>query len=103
MAGNPTFIERPSSIEGATYFVKQYRNALPDIEFNSIHLISNTNYVTFRFEATATHQGTLLGIPAIGKKVEVTGIVIHKVENGRFAKSWNEIDLLELKMQLEPN
>lgn len=99
--GNPTFPDQPKGIEGAMYFVEQYRNALPDIQFKITHLIADTDYVTFRFEATATHLGTLMGIPATGKKVTVTGIVIHKVENGRFAKSWNEVDLLGLKMQLE--
>lgn len=99
--GNPTFPDQPKGIEGAMYFVEQYRNALPDIQFNITHLIAVTDYVTFRFEATATHKGTLMGIPATGKKVTITGIVIHKVENGRFAKSWNEVDLLGLKMQLE--
>ena len=99
--GNPTFPGQPEGIAGAMYFVEQYRSALPDIQFNITHLIADTDYVTFRFEATATHKGALMGIPATGKKVAVTGIVIHKVENGRFAKSWNEVDLLGLKMQLE--
>jgi len=99
--GNPTFPDQPKGIEGAMYFVEQYRNALPDIQFTITHLIADTDYVTFRFEADATHSGTLMGIPATGKRVKVTGIVIHKVENGRFAKSWNEVDLLGLKMQLE--
>lgn len=99
--GNPTFPDQPKGIEGAMYFVEQYRNALPDIQFNLTHLVADPDYVTFRFEATATHKGTLMGIPATGKKVNVSGIVIHKVENGRFAKSWNEVDLLGLRMQLE--
>lgn len=99
--GNPTFPDQPKGIAGAMYFVEQYRNALPDIQFNITHLIADTDYVTFRFEATATHKGTLMGISATGKKVTITGIVIHKVENGRFAKSWNEVDLLGLRMQLE--
>ncbi len=99
--GNPTFADQPKGIEGAMYYVEAYRKALPDIHFNITHLIADPDYVTFRFEATATHQGTLMGIAATGKKVTVTGIVIHKVENGRFVKSWNEIDLLGLKMQLE--
>lgn len=99
--GNPTFADQPKGIEGAMYFVEQYRKALPDIQFTISHLIADTNYVTFRFEATATHSGPLMGIAATGKKVNVTGIVIHKVENGKFVMSWNEIDLLGLKMQLE--
>ncbi len=99
--GNPTFADQPKGIEGAMYFVEQYRNALSDIQFNITHVIADEDYATFRFEATATHKGTLMGIPATGKKVTVSGVVIHKVENGRFAKSWNEVDLLGLKMQLE--
>lgn len=99
--GNPVFPDQPKGIEGAMYFVEQYRKALPDIQFSITHLIADTDYVTFRFSASATHKGTLMGIPATGKYVSVTGIVIHKVENGRFAKSWNEVDLLGLKMQLE--
>jgi predicted ester cyclase len=99
--GNPTFPDQPKGIEGAMYFVEQYRNALPDIQFNITHLIADVDHVTFRFEATATHKGALMGIGATGKKVTVTGIVIHQVRDGRFVKSWNEVDLLGLKMQLE--
>jgi len=99
--GNPSFADQPKGISGAMYFVEQYRKALPDIQFKMTHLIADEEYVTFRFEATATHRDMLMGIPATNKKVTVTGIVIHKVENGRFAKSWNEIDLYGLKMQLE--
>lgn len=38
---------------------------------------------------------------ATGKKVPVSEIVIHKVEYGRFAKSWNEVELIGLRIQLE--
>lgn len=99
--GNPAFPDQPKGIEGAMYFVEQYRKALPDIHFTITHLVADADYATFRFEATATHKGALMGIPATGKKITVSGIVIHKVENGHFVKSWNEIDLLGLKMQLE--
>lgn len=99
--GNPTFPGQPKGIAGAIYFVDQYRKVFPDIQFSITHLIADADHVTFRFEATATHKGTLMGIPATGRRVTVTGIVIHKVENGRFAKSWNEVDRLGLKMQLE--
>lgn len=99
--GNPTFPDQPKGIDGAMYFVEQYRKALSDIHFTFTHIIADADYVTFRVDITATHSDTLLGIPATGKKVAFTAIVIHKVENGRFAKSWNEVDLLGLKMQLE--
>lgn len=66
--GNYTFPDLPKGIEGAIYIVEQYRNALPDIQFNLTNLIADTDYVTFHFEATATLKGPLIGITAIGKK-----------------------------------
>ncbi|MBK6995492.1 MAG: ester cyclase [Lewinellaceae bacterium] len=56
--------------------------------------------MTFRFTAEATHQGDFMGIPPTAKRVKFSGIVIHRVENGRFAESWNEIDLLGIRQQL---
>jgi len=99
--GNPSFADQPAGIAGAMYYVDQYRKALPDIQFTITHLVADTEFVVFRFQANATHQGSLLGMPATGKRVQITGIVIHQVANGRFVKSWNEIDLLGLKYQLE--
>ena len=98
--GNPTFADQPNGIAGAMYFVEQYRKALPDIRFTITHLIADEDYATFRFEAEATHNGELMGIAATGRRVKVTGIVIHQVVNGRFAKSWNEVDLLGLRTQI---
>lgn len=53
-----------------------------------------------RFTAEATHKGPFLGIEPTGKKVKFSGIVMHRIENGKFAESWNEIDLLGIQQQL---
>lgn len=98
--GNPTFPDQPAGIEGAMYYVEVYRKIFPDIQFALTHIIAETNIVSFRFTAEATHQGEFMGIPPTGKKVRFSGIVIHRVENGRFAESWNEIDLLGIRAQL---
>lgn len=91
----------PAGIEGARYFVNVYRKALPDIQFTITHLIAEPDWVAFRFTATGTHRDTLLGIPATGKKITTSGIVMHKVVNGRFAESVNEIDLLGMYQQMQ--
>ncbi len=101
--GNPTFPDQPQGIDGAMYYVNVYRNIFPDIQFELTHIIADENFVTFRFVAEATHQGEFMGIPPTGKRVKFSGIVIHRVENDRFAESWNEIDLLSIKNQLEIN
>jgi predicted ester cyclase len=98
--GNPAFADQPQGIEGARHFVKVYRDIFPDIQFELTHLIADESFVTFRFVAEATHQGELMGIPPTNKRVKFTGIVIHRVENGRFAETWNVIDLLGVRQQL---
>jgi predicted ester cyclase len=98
--GNPAFADQPKGIDGAMYFVNAYRSVFPDIQFALTHLVADEDYVTFRFEAEATHKGELMGIAPTNKRVKISGIVIHRVENGRFAESWNEIDLLGIREQL---
>ena len=98
--GNPTFPGQPAGIEGAMYYVDVYRKIFPDIQFTLTHLIAEEDIVTFRFTAEATHRGEFMGIAPTGKQVRLSGIVIHRVENGRFAESWNEIDLLGIQQQL---
>lgn len=98
--GNPTFPDQPKGIEGAMYYVDVYRNIFPDIQFALTHILAEENYVCFRFTAEATHKGPFLGIEPTGKKVQFSGIVMHRIENGKFAESWNEIDLLGIQQQL---
>lgn len=98
--GNPTFPDQPKGVDGAMYYVTAYRSVFPDIQFTITHIIAQEDYVCFRFVADATHKGELMGLPATGKKVKISGIVIHRIENEKFAESWNEIDLLGVKEQL---
>lgn len=99
--GNPAFPDQPQGIDGALYFVNVYRGIFPDIQFHMTHLVADDEYVTFRFVAEATHQGEFMGIKPTGKPVKFSGIVIHRVEDDRFAETWNEIDLLGIKNQLD--
>lgn len=99
--GNPAFSDQPQGIEGALYFVDVYRKIFPDIQFDLTHIVAEEEYVMFRFVAEATHRGEFMGLQPTGKRVKFSGIVIHRVKNGRFAETWNEIDLLSVKNQIE--
>lgn len=98
--GNPAFQDQPKGIEGAMYFVETYRKVFPDIQFELSHLIADEDQVCFRFIAQATHQGEFMGIAPTNKKIKVTGIVIHRIADGKFVESWNEIDLFSIRQQL---
>lgn len=45
-------------------------------------------------------EGEFMGIPPTHKQVQFSGIVIHRIEYGKFAESRNEIDLLGIRQQL---
>jgi predicted ester cyclase len=98
--GNPTFAEQPKGIDGAMYYVDVYRKIFPDIQFELTHILAEEDIVCFRCKITATHEGEFMGIAPTHKKVNFTGIVIHRIADGKFAESWNEIDLLGIRQQL---
>lgn len=56
--------------------------------------------VVSRITAGGRHTGDLLGIPASGNEVSMTGISIHRVEAGMLAERWAQADLFGLFVQL---
>ena len=93
--------DQPKGVEGAMYWVEEYRKVFSDYHFEITHIVADTSFVTYRYEVSATHSGTFLGIEPTNKRVKYSGIAILKIENNRIAKTWNEFDLAGLKMQLE--
>jgi steroid delta-isomerase-like uncharacterized protein len=74
--------------------------ALPDFQITLHDVIANGTKVVTRFTYTATHQGELMGIPATGKKLTVTGATIFRLENARITQFWNFNDNLGLMQQM---
>jgi predicted ester cyclase len=46
------------------------------------------------------HAGELLGIPATNKPVETTGIVIHRVREGKIVEYWSVVDIAQVLQQI---
>jgi hypothetical protein len=54
-----------------------------------------------RWIASGTHEGTLIGVPATHRRVEVSGISIDRFdEEGRFAEGWGNWDGIALLRQV---
>jgi predicted ester cyclase len=53
-----------------------------------------------RWSAVMTHTGDHLGTPATNKKVQVTGITIAQIQNGKIIRGWDNWDQLALMQQL---
>ena len=77
------------------------RQGMPDLECPIEDVIAQGDRVAGRFSLRGTHDGTLLGIPATGKKVDVEVMVIGRFDRaGKWAEDWSCWDRLGLMEQL---
>ena len=90
----------PAGIAGVKQMVTMYRSAFPDMRATIEDLIAEGDKVVARWSATGTHRGELMGIPATGKRVAVTGIGIDRFAGGKMVEHWEIYDQLSLMQQL---
>jgi steroid delta-isomerase-like uncharacterized protein len=81
-------------------FHATFRNAFPDIHIDIEDVIAEGDKVAYRWTATGTHQGHLLGIPPTGRSPRFTGMGIVRIRNGRIVEGWNVFDQLGMFQQL---
>jgi steroid delta-isomerase-like uncharacterized protein len=84
--------------------VKQYatmmRAAFPDLHYIVEDQIAEGDKVVTRYTASGTHQGELMGIASTGNRVEITGISITRIEDGKIEEIWENYDTLGMMQQL---
>jgi predicted ester cyclase len=78
-----------------------FRAAIPDLHVAIEDQYAAGSTVTTRWIASRTHEGTLIGVPATHRRVEVSGISIDRFdEEGRFAEGWGSWDGIALLRQV---
>jgi steroid delta-isomerase-like uncharacterized protein len=88
-------------IEGAMQFAATYRQAFPDLENTVEDMVAEGDKVVVRFRARGTHEGeTEVFGPATGKRMDITGITIKRVVDGKIAEAWTNFDALGMMQQL---
>jgi steroid delta-isomerase-like uncharacterized protein len=79
---------------------KGWRQAFPDGQYSVDQIIAEGDFVVVHFTGRGTNTGTGHGLPATGKKVELTGVTIFRFVGGKIAEEWNEYDRMSLLKQL---
>jgi steroid delta-isomerase-like uncharacterized protein len=103
---SPEFVDHsaapgaPNTREAWKQGMADLRAAFPDSELSIEQEIAEDDLVTTRFTARGTHQGELMGIPATGKKVTVSGIQIARVAGGKIVERWEQVDTMGMMVQL---
>jgi steroid delta-isomerase-like uncharacterized protein len=85
----------------AKRFVSSFLEAFPDISFSVEDLIAERDKVVSRYTGRGTHRGETEEFgPPTGRRIEVEGISIHRIEDGKIVEEWNQYDNLSILQQL---
>ena len=90
----------PPTREAWKKIVARMGAALPDAHLYIEDEIAEGDRVTTRFTFQGTHRGELMGISATGKTVNIGGIHIARVVNGKIVERWEEIDKMSMMVQI---
>ncbi len=73
-------------IEAVKEHVRGMRSALPDLHFTVEDLVAEGDTVVGAFHIEGTHQGSLFGVPATGKRVSFVAIDIWRFRDGKISQ-----------------
>jgi steroid delta-isomerase-like uncharacterized protein len=103
---SPSGSSAPASQNDNYELTKAYFNAFPDLNQTIEEIVASGDKVTVRFIARGTHKGDFQGIPATGNRMELSGITIIHIKNGKIVEERQDVDSLgfmtQLGMELKP-
>lgn len=88
------------TLDGLIENTKQTMAMFSDIAYTYEDVVAKGDKVIVRYIAKGTHTGDFAGMSATGKKVEITGIIIARVENGKIVEDWDNSDTLGIFEQV---
>ena len=75
-------------------------HAFPDLQFTIESIFAADDKVTLIWTLGGTQERQFLTIPATGKRVEITGINVERLEGGKLVEHWSVPDNIALFQQL---
>ena len=97
---DPPFPEEARGPSGLERIVSLYRGAFPDLAIPVDALIAEADVVVVRWTARGTHLGPLMGMPPSRKAIQVSGIEVLRIADGKLVEEWTQWDRLALLQQL---
>jgi steroid delta-isomerase-like uncharacterized protein len=87
--------------EEARQLATMYKTAFPDMNVSVEDEIAEGDKVVTRWTIRGTHQGEIEEFgPPTGKQIEIKGITIHRIEDGKIVEEWERYDNLSVLQQL---
>jgi predicted ester cyclase len=90
----------PFDLQTLKDLLNMYFTAFPDAKFSISDVISDGDKLAWQDRFTGTHQGELMGIPATGSKVDIPGMSMGEIRNGKAYRHWSVTDNMGMMQQL---
>jgi predicted ester cyclase len=97
---DPAEPEEMRGPEGIKRYAAEVRDALPDVRVTVEEQVAEGDGVATRYTLVGTQEGVLMGIPPTGNPVEIVGVAIDRLANGKIVESWDNYDALGMMQQL---
>ena len=100
---NITLITAPENVIGIKGFKDYYQNYLTgfsDVKFTIVDVFGQGDKIVKHWNFKGTHTGEFFGIPASGKKVDIDGVTLVKMKDGKIAQEQDFLDNLSFYQQL---
>lgn len=86
--------------EGVRQFFESFRAAFPDLRFEAEDVFAAGDKAVGRIRMTGTQQGEFMGLPASGRRIDVSGIDIVRFRGEKMVEHWGAFDSLKMMTQL---
>lgn len=86
--------------ESARQLAAAFRSAFPDLHTTFDDAVAEGDKVAYRWTASGTHEGELMGIPPTGNRMTITGTAIARISGGKIEEGWQNFDALGRMQQL---
>jgi steroid delta-isomerase-like uncharacterized protein len=90
----------PPGIDGCKVLVSAYRAVFPDIHFTIEKQVASATAVVSHWRCRGTHRGDVMGIAPTGKMIEVEGITILELAEGKIHRGTTIYDALGMMQQI---
>jgi steroid delta-isomerase-like uncharacterized protein len=90
----------PPGLEGAIAVHKTTLLGMPDYRTIIEDLIAEGDKVVARVTITGTHTGDFWGVPATGRRINLTAIYIVRIADGKIVEHWGEENGIKVFRQL---
>ena len=87
-------------LEGLKKVMNTYHNAFPDMKSTILNIVADGDMVVIHYTMEGTNTGSMGDMPATGKAIDVNGVDVIKITDGKATDHWGYVQEAKMMQQL---